>query len=153
LAAPVKDDPAAGARFVFQAAEVTPDGSRLASKSGHVPQLYETASGKEVQPISDHFGESHEAHSGDINYVGFSPNGRFLVTASQDRPAGVWNASHGDLLRVLKGHADRVWHGAFATDNRRVVTSSADRTARLWDTQVDRSLLTLGEQIPEVRFF
>jgi WD40 repeat protein len=71
-------------------------------------------------------------HKSPLVDASFAPDGRRIVTASEDNTAGVWDAANGDRLAVLEGHSGRVWAAAFSPDGRHVVTASADHTARLW---------------------
>ena len=62
----------------------------------------------------------------------YSPDGKSIVTASDDMTARVWDAATGKQVRELNGHEDRVWKAAFSPDGKRVITASGDGTARLW---------------------
>jgi WD40 repeat protein len=64
--------------------------------------------------------------------VAFSPDGRLLATASDDKTAGLWNPATGDCLRTLTGHDSRALGVAFSPDGRLLATASDDQTARLW---------------------
>jgi hypothetical protein len=63
----------------------------------------------------------------------FSPDGRRVVTASQDRTARLWNAATGKPLGEPMVHEGWVYSAQFSLDGQRVVTASDDNTARLWD--------------------
>ena len=68
-----------------------------------------------------------------INLAEFSPDGRYIVTANQDRITRVWEAATGEELFLLSGHRDLVWSAQFSPDGNRVVTASEDGTARIWN--------------------
>jgi WD40 repeat protein len=72
-------------------------------------------------------------HGGDVSRAGFSPDGRRIVTASQDTTVRTWEAATGQELQVLRGHEDWVWRAVFSPDGERIVSASQDGTARLWD--------------------
>ena len=73
-------------------------------------------------------------HTGEVNSVAFSPDGKRVVTGSADNTARVWDLSGATpAATVLEGHRDRVSSVAFSPDGKRVVTGSLDKTARVWD--------------------
>src|SRR4029079_18490237 len=74
-----------------------------------------------------------EGHTGDINSVAFSPDGRFVVTASADGTARVWDAATGKTVAALRGHSKSVHTASFSPDGKFIVTASDDATVRLWD--------------------
>ena len=63
----------------------------------------------------------------------FSPDGKWVVTASRDRTARVWEATSGRQMVTLQGHTDEVYQAMFSTDGKWVVTASAEGTARVWE--------------------
>ena len=72
----------------------------------------------------------------------FSPDGRLLVTASDDHDARTWDVATGRLLHVLRGHFFPVRSASFSPDGRWVVTAS-QFTARLWDAGTGQVVLYL----------
>src|SRR5215471_11458017 len=72
-------------------------------------------------------------HKSPLVDASFAPDGRRVVTASEDYTAAVWDAANGNRLAVLEGHSGRLLAAAFSPDGRHVVTASADRSARLWN--------------------
>ncbi|KAG5340923.1 hypothetical protein C0989_012546 [Termitomyces sp. Mn162] len=87
---------------------------------------------------------THKAHDKDINALDISPNGRFLVSGSQDRTAKVFNieyiagsgssAPRGELklIGTCKGHKRGVWAVRFSRAERILATGSGDKTVKLW---------------------
>jgi WD40 repeat protein len=61
-----------------------------------------------------------------------SADGRFVVTASRDNDARVWDAETGRLIQVLRGHFGPVETASFSPDGRWIVTGGPT-TAGLWD--------------------
>ncbi|HOP78488.1 MAG TPA: hypothetical protein PLD05_13415, partial [Thermogutta sp.] len=80
---------------------------------------------------------------GPVNSAAFSPNGRRIVTASEDKRAIVWDATSGQKLLVLEGHTGMVVSATFSPDSRRILTASLDNTAIVWDATSGRKLLVL----------
>jgi WD40 repeat protein len=86
---------------------------------------------------------SLEGHTGGVNAVAVSPDGRFIVSGSDDRTVKVWELESGRLLRSLEGHADRVWAVAVSPDGRFIVSGSDDRTVKVWELESGRLLRSL----------
>jgi WD40 repeat protein/tetratricopeptide (TPR) repeat protein len=76
-------------------------------------------------------------HAGAVYSIAFSPDGKYLVTASGDHTARIWDVASGEEVTTKPlGHQGVVTHAAFSPgDGRWVVTASADRTARVWDAK------------------
>src|SRR6185436_13422360 len=56
----------------------------------------------------------------------------YLLTASHDGTARLWDAKTGQEIRRFVGHTGSVYTARFTSDGQRVVSSGADRI-RLWD--------------------
>ena len=62
-------------------------------------------------------------HAAGVNSVAFSPDGRLLVTASQDRSARIWDAATGRALGPPLAAESAVTDAEFSPDGRTVVTA------------------------------
>jgi WD40 repeat protein/serine/threonine protein kinase len=65
--------------------------------------------------------------------VCFNSNGKWVVTASADHTARVWEAATGKAVGEPLRHGGQVNSAVFSPDGKWVVTASDDGTARLWD--------------------
>ena len=83
-------------------------------------------------------------HQRPINFVKFSPDGRWIVSCAFDKTARVWNRS-GGFVAVLRGHVGPVFRCAWSPDSRMVVTASEDSTLKLWET---RDLSRVSRDLP-----
>jgi WD40 repeat protein len=85
-------------------------------------------------------------HDAGVNSVAFSPDGKFIVTASNDNTARVWNAASGAEQLTLRGHGGFVYDAAYSPDGKLIATASSDGTARVWDAVSGREVLVVRQQ-------
>jgi WD40 repeat protein len=71
-------------------------------------------------------------HGDAVSTVAFSPDDRWILTASEDGTARVWQSDGTGEPVVLAGHEGELTAAAFSPDGSRVVTASRDGTARVW---------------------
>ncbi|WP_448268711.1 nSTAND1 domain-containing NTPase [Nostoc sp. DSM 114159] len=90
-----------------------------------------------------------EGHSAEVSSVSFSPDGKTIVSASNDKTAIIW-ARDGTKLRTLTGHTDIVRSVSFSPDGQTIATASFDRTVKLWRTRDGGLIRTLNGHTREV---
>jgi len=78
-------------------------------------------------------------HTNRVFSAQFSPNGKSIVTVSNDKTAKVWDATSGNLIHTLEGNSKMV----VSPDGRLIGTASSDGTAKLWDTAIGEFVYTL----------
>jgi hypothetical protein len=73
--------------------------------------------------------------------IAFSPDGRRIVSGSEDKTLRLWDAQTGQPIgQPLKGHERGVTSVAFSLDGTRIVSGSEDKTLRLWDAQTGQPI-------------
>ncbi len=101
----------------------TPDGKRLAAGHENFLLLWDIATGKVVQQLSD---------SGVLSLC-FTPDGGTLFTA-QRQGVQVWDVESGKELHLLQGNdGPEILTLAFDPVSKRLLSGSQDKTARIWD--------------------
>ncbi|MEI2579260.1 NACHT and WD repeat domain-containing protein, partial [Scytonema sp. PRP1] len=78
--------------------------------------------------------ETWASHEGRIPSVDFSPDGRILATAGNDRSIKLWQVNR-SWLTILAGHENSANSAKFSPDGKRVVSAGSDKTVRLWSTE------------------
>ncbi len=73
------------------------------------------------------------SHEGRVNSAVYSPDGKSILTVSEDKTARVWQADGSGEMIILRGHEGKVYLAVFSPDGQRVVTASEDKTARVWN--------------------
>lgn len=71
-------------------------------------------------------------HTGGVDCVAFSPDGKRIVSGGADQTLKVWDADKGSETLALKGHTREVTCVAFSPDGQRIVSGSSDNT-NVWD--------------------
>jgi hypothetical protein len=80
-------------------------------------------------------------HQAAVWHTAFSPDGRRILTACNDRTVRVWDAATGQPITPPLAHPTDVLVATFSPDGLHVYTVSADQTLRNWDlTPDDRPL-------------
>lgn len=83
-------------------------------------------------------------HKDYVMAVAYSPDSRYLASASFDGTAIIWEAGSGRRLRSLAGHSDSLSAVAFGPDGDVLATGSFDGTAKLWEASTGDELMTLS---------
>lgn len=118
----------------------SPDGQVLASADSSGTVKLWQFDGHKFNPDPIYQIKAHDQVKGkdqEIHKINFSPDGKFLATASIDNTAKLWrfDGQKIEFLITLKGHTDSVWDVTFSPDSRIIATASSDNNAKLWNLE------------------
>jgi WD40 repeat protein len=82
-------------------------------------------------------------HTDFLRCAVFSPDGKYILTASDDCTAKIWDVTSGKLLHNLTGHSSKITSAQYSPDGKKIVTASEDNTARVWDASTGKLLFVL----------
>jgi WD40 repeat protein len=85
-----------------------------------------------------------------VNACAFSPDGSWIVSASNDCTLKVWDVSSGLIRLTLRGHTGPVRSCAISDDGSLIVSASDDATLKVWDASNGERQRTLRGHIGPV---
>lgn len=83
-----------------------------------------------------------ERHEKTITDIAYSPDGKYIATASMDHDVYVWDAL-GNFRLACYGHSQPVKSITFSPNSNKLATASLDGTIRIWDVSTGRPLQIL----------
>ncbi len=81
-----------------------------------------------------------EGHTGPVECIRFTPDGKRFVSSSGDNTIMIWDAQRLKCIGQLEGHTDSVLSVSITHDGKGIVSGSEDRTLRLWQMDQEEPL-------------
>lgn len=109
----------------------SPDGRWLAMalRGEHVAVVVDLATGGEVFRTV--------GHTWPLQDVGWSPDGRWLGTSSDDNTARIYDGATGEQRFTIFGHRDSVFDLDWSPGSQQLLTAGVDGVAKLWGISED----------------
>ncbi|MDR3020127.1 MAG: caspase family protein [Treponema sp.] len=117
---------------------ISPDGKQLiiGSVGDRAIKLWDITTGREIKTFV-----------GD-NCAVLSPDGKMLLSGSNDSTIKLWDIATGNEIRTFVGHTRIVNEVAFSPDGKLIISGSWDQTMKLWDvaTGIEIRTFTTGHK-------
>ncbi|MEO5822788.1 MAG: hypothetical protein ABIT71_19965 [Vicinamibacteraceae bacterium] len=87
-------------------------------------------------------------HTGSVNALALSQDGRFLVSGSDDVTLKIWDTATGNVLRTLSGHDQAVLAVAISPDGKWIASGGADASVRVWNVATGQATQVASHTSP-----
>jgi len=123
-----------GHNHVIHRITFSPDGVHLASATGKIVELWDTARDQEARSLPG---------KNVVKDVAFGPDGSYLASAGEDRNVTLWDLAIGQAVRTFQGHTAMVHSIAISPDGKRVASAGEDQSVRVWDVATGKEIHAL----------
>ena len=91
-------------------------------------------------------------HTGPIIVVAWSPDGKYIVSGSEDNTIIIWNPDNGKFSQRLEGHTKTVRSIIWSTDSKTLFSCSEDGSVKVWRVKDKRFKLKTTVEEKSVNF-
>ena len=85
---------------------------------------------------------TYRGHSGIVWSAAWSPDGKYIASASGDKFVQVWEALTARHVQTYKGHSDILWSAEWSPDGKYIASASYDKTVQIWEALSARRVQT-----------
>ncbi|CAI9106775.1 OLC1v1005994C2 [Oldenlandia corymbosa var. corymbosa] len=100
--------------------------------------------------VSKHPKARMTGHQQLVNHVYFSPDGKWIASASFDKSVKLWNGATGNFVAAFRGHVGPVYQISWSADSRLLLSGSKDSTLKVWDIRTQKLKQDLPGHADEV---
>lgn len=88
-----------------------------------------------------------EAHTDRVIDLNYSSDGKYLVSASLDLTARLWEVNGGRLVHTFSSHKEALTAARFSPDDSKVITTARDDMPLIWDSRTGAKIAGIGPQL------
>ncbi|MDX2302347.1 MAG: caspase family protein [Microscillaceae bacterium] len=131
---------------------ISPDGLFIASAAGQYEnkkgelKLWNAQNGQLIYNLG-WFGEGHK-HA--VNSVDFSPDGKYLVSGSEDGTFIIWDVATGKEFKNFTEPYTQITKVRFSPDGSYVATCGKDKTVKIWEIATGKKVTQYRGHLQEV---
>lgn len=85
---------------------------------------------------------TYRVHPARVTSVAWSPDGKLLASASDDRLVNICDSTTGTTRRIYHGHSAEVYTVAWSPNGKYIASAGADKSVQIWDANTGNLLLT-----------
>ncbi|KAI0637495.1 WD40-repeat-containing domain protein [Trametes polyzona] len=74
-------------------------------------------------------------HTGGTTCAAWSPDGRYILTASEDHTIALRDGTSGELIQMLTEHPECIWSVKFSPDGKKFASIGNEASAFIWDVE------------------
>ncbi len=133
----------------YEVAALSQNGSMAAigDKNGTQINLWNTTTGRRRVTLNGHTnffkeGPDEDEKEADIQAMAFTPDGKTLVSGSEDKTVQLWN-TNGAKRSTLRGHQGWITTVAFSANGEIVASGDTNKIIKIWDVDTERERSTL----------
>src|SRR2546423_13211517 len=86
---------------------------------------------------------TYTGHTAQVQSLAWSPDGKYLASAGNDKTVQIWNLSSGGSLYTYTGHTDWVISAMWSPDGKRLASASQDRSVQVWEASIRRGITVI----------
>ncbi|MEO8394212.1 MAG: WD40 repeat domain-containing protein, partial [Chloroflexota bacterium] len=136
-------------KILTSAAIFSPDNTQILTGGADVAglgviSLWDAQTGAKIRDFDPE-------HTSAISTLQYSPDGKEILSASQDYNSILWDAATGHEIRRFVGDTDVVVSAHFSPDGKTIITGSYDDSVRLWDVNTGDEILRFKGHSADVR--
>jgi WD40 repeat protein/serine/threonine protein kinase len=102
-----------------------PAGDRIATGGFGPVKIWDPNTGRQLQSLP---------HKGGVTRLFWSPDGKYIASATRDQQIRVWDADSGQQVHSYRGHIGWIYCAAWSPDGSRIASAGGDETVKIWST-------------------